>query len=92
MENIRTLAAEIKTKIKQMQGLNVPDKAHTLTTTVRPKSFEKKTRHATDALITTQVAINVDQLIHAEGMSDQNKLPHDEDSSYAEMINYLTWK
>jgi hypothetical protein len=44
------LVTENKTKIKQQLGLNGPDEAHTLTTTVRLKSTEKKTRHATDAL------------------------------------------
>jgi hypothetical protein len=45
-----TLVAENKTTINQQLGLNGPDKARTLTTTVRLKSIENKARHATDAL------------------------------------------
>ncbi len=43
-------AAFSKTKINQQPGLNGPDKAQTLTTTVRLKSIEYEIRHATDAL------------------------------------------
>ena len=72
------MVTENKTQIKQYQGLNGPDKAQTLTTTVRLRSSGNKTWLATGAL--NHAGSDESRFTHAEGMRNQiNETPYAEE-------------